>query len=59
MIRKMVYEGWHLRAAGEAVPDAFAGRDIPARVPGSSHLDLMAAGLVPDPYLDRNEAEPA
>ncbi|WP_432932889.1 glycoside hydrolase family 2 protein [Microbispora sp. CA-135349] len=57
MIRELLHEEWHLRAAGEAIPDAVAGRDIPARVPGSSHLDLMAAGLIPDPYLDRNEAE--
>ncbi|MGW4637086.1 glycoside hydrolase family 2 protein [Sphaerisporangium sp. NPDC004334] len=57
MIRETLQEEWHLRAAGVAIPDAVAGRDIPARVPGGSHLDLMAAGLIPDPYLDRNEAE--
>jgi beta-mannosidase len=33
-----------------------ANRQVPAQVPGSTHLDLLAAGLVPDPYLDRNEA---
>ncbi|NUP24393.1 MAG: glycoside hydrolase family 2 protein [Streptomyces sp.] len=57
MIREMLLEGWHLQAAGEGIPDVVAGHDVPARVPGSSHLDLMAAGLIPDPYLDRNEAE--
>ncbi len=31
------------------------GRDIAAAVPGSVHTDLMAAGLIPDPYLDGNE----
>ncbi len=24
-------------------------------MPGSVHLDLMAAGVIPDPYLDENE----
>src|SRR6185503_8998204 len=33
---------------------AVAGR-IPATVPGSVHTDLLAAGLIPDPYLDDNE----
>lgn len=29
---------------------------IPASVPGSVHTDLLAAGLIADPYLDSNEA---
>jgi beta-mannosidase len=32
------------------LPDA-----IPATVPGAVHTDLLAAGLIPDPYLDLNE----
>jgi beta-mannosidase len=28
---------------------------VPATVPGSVHTDLLAAGLIPDPYLDTNE----
>ncbi|AEI12929.1 glycosyl hydrolase 2 galactose-binding domain-containing protein [Cellulomonas gilvus] len=28
---------------------------VPARVPGTSHTALLDAGLIPDPYLDRNE----
>ncbi|SDP16576.1 beta-mannosidase [Nakamurella panacisegetis] len=28
---------------------------IPATVPGCVHTDLLAAGLIPDPYLDENE----
>ncbi|WP_328346764.1 glycoside hydrolase family 2 protein [Micromonospora sp. NBC_00421] len=51
-----LHEGWRLRANGGPTPDVLAGRDIPAQVPGSTHLDLMAAGLIPDPYLDSNEA---
>lgn len=31
--------------------------EIPATVPGCVHTDLLQAGLIPDPYLDRNEAE--
>ena len=29
---------------------------MPAVVPGVVHLDLMRAGLIPDPYLDDNES---
>ncbi|SEQ80902.1 beta-mannosidase [Microlunatus flavus] len=29
---------------------------VPATVPGVVHTDLLDAGLVPDPYLDENEA---
>ena len=35
-------------------------RNVPgtyqAEVPGCVHTDLMAAGVIPDPYLDGNEA---
>ncbi|MFI9811899.1 glycoside hydrolase family 2 protein [Saccharothrix variisporea] len=57
MTRSNVHDGWHLRAVGGPVPVHLADREVPARVPGSTHLDLLAAGLIPDPYLDRNEAE--
>ena len=43
-------EGWVLRH-GEAA--------LPAVVPGCVHTDLMAAGVIPDPFLGRNEAEVA
>jgi beta-mannosidase len=48
----------HHAPADVAVPDAArraleAG--VPATVPGCVHTDLIAAGLIPDPYLDRNE----
>ena len=29
---------------------------IPATVPGTVHTDLLAAGLIDDPFLDDNEA---
>lgn len=43
-------EGWILRHEGEA---------LPARVPGCVHTDLLAAGLIPDPFLGRDETEVA
>jgi beta-mannosidase len=48
--------GWTLRAVGGAVPAAIEGVAVAATVPGCVHLDLLAAGLIPDPYLDGNEA---
>ncbi len=41
-------EGWTLTTSGG---------EMPATVPGCVHTDLLAAGLIPDPYLDRNEAD--
>ncbi|MFG1847174.1 glycoside hydrolase family 2 protein [Micromonospora carbonacea] len=56
MIRQSLHEGWLLRAvAGGQAPPQVAGRSVPASVPGCVHTDLLAAGLIPDPYLDDNE----
>jgi beta-mannosidase len=44
-------DGWTVET-----PD---GRRIPATVPGCVHLDLLAAGLIEDPYLDDNEVRTA
>jgi beta-mannosidase len=46
-------DGWILRH-----PDDPAAA-LPATVPGCVHTDLLAAGLIPDPFLGRNEAEVA
>ena len=48
--------GWTLNPVGDTalVPDAVR-RPVPATVPGCVHTDLLAAGLIPDPYLDMNE----
>lgn len=47
-------KGWTLhRVAGETpieLPES-----IPAEVPGCVHTDLMAAGLIPDPFVDDHE----
>jgi beta-mannosidase len=49
-------DGWTVTAVAGPAPKTVTG-SIPATVPGCVHLDLMAAGLVPDPYLDRNEEQ--
>lgn len=50
-----LFDGWSLTAVAGPVPTDLAGRRVPARVPGTSHTALLEAGLIPDPYLDRNE----
>lgn len=43
-------DGWTLRHEGQA---------LPAVVPGCVHTDLLAAGVIPDPFLGRAEADVA
>ena len=54
---------WTLQAVGDLslVPPGFgiSGREIPATVPGCVYTDLLAAGLIDDPYFDRNELKQA
>ncbi len=56
-------KNWRLTAVGglDAVPadlkQALAGQGIAATVPGCVHTDLMAAGLLPDPYIGLNERD--
>ncbi|PFG36939.1 beta-mannosidase [Flavimobilis soli] len=50
-----LHDGWRLRAVSGPVPEHVATDDVPATVPGSVHTDLLAAGRIPDPYLDDNE----
>ncbi len=57
MIHQELHDGWQLEAAGGPVPAAIRGQVVPAEVPGSAHLDLLRAGLIEDPYLDRAEAD--
>jgi beta-mannosidase len=54
--RRELHTGWSLSLASGPAPTGIAGAVIPATVPGSVHTDLLAAGLIPDPYLDDNEA---
>jgi beta-mannosidase len=54
-----LHDGWSLRlVAGEEIPDWFtsaAPATVAAQVPGCVHTDLLAAGLIPDPFVDDNE----
>ncbi len=45
-----IHEGWILRHEGAA---------LPAAVPGCVHTDLLAAGVIQDPFLGRGETEVA
>ena len=58
MLKIPLPTAWQLRAVGaaELVPPEIINRAIPAAVPGCVHLDLMRENLIPDPYLDLNEA---
>lgn len=57
MKRTELHENWVLRADGDCVPSELVGRIVAADVPGTAHTALLAAGLIPDPYLDLNELE--
>src|SRR5262245_57186991 len=48
-ILRSLHQGWTVRAAERDVGP------VPARIPGCVHTDLLAAGLIEDPYLDDNE----
>ncbi|OFE17506.1 beta-mannosidase [Humibacillus sp. DSM 29435] len=50
-----LHDGWSLEATGGPVPEAVSGRSVPATVPGTTHTDLLAADLIPDPYIGLNE----
>ena len=56
MLKTNLSTGWTVRAAGGPVPPEIAASALPAVVPGTVHTDLLAAGLIPDPYKDANEA---
>jgi beta-mannosidase len=56
MLRTDLRKGWSVRAIGGDRSGSVPG-SYPAEIPGCVHTDLMAAGVIPDPYLDGNEAE--
>ncbi|MEU4332785.1 glycoside hydrolase family 2 protein [Nonomuraea dietziae] len=51
-IHRPLHDGWTLMAVSEDVQIP----GVPAGVPGCVHTDLLAAGLIEDPYLDDNES---
>jgi beta-mannosidase len=53
--RERVLADWSVTALDGPVPQAVQRITVPATVPGSVHTDLLAAELIPDPYLDGNE----
>jgi beta-mannosidase len=55
LVSNPVHEGWILTHTGGEAPAGIAGVEVPAEVPGTTHTDLLRAGLIPDPYLDMNE----
>jgi beta-mannosidase len=48
-MNRVLHEGWTVTAADRRVTD------LPATVPGCVHTDLLAAGVIDDPYHDDNE----
>ncbi|GGI46742.1 beta-mannosidase [Agromyces flavus] len=55
-MKRPLRSGWRLTASDGPVPDSLRGVVVPGTVPGVVHTDLLAAGLIPDPYIDDNEA---
>ncbi len=55
MLRTELRTGWTVRAISGDPSGRLPGT-YRAAVPGCVYTDLMAAGLIPDPYLDGNEA---
>ncbi len=55
--RTELRDGWTVRASGGSVTPPVGQRPVPATVPGCVHTDLLAARLIPDPYVDENEAK--
>ncbi len=53
---RTLHDGWTVRAASGPAPAEVAGAVIPATVPGTVHLDLLAQDLIPDPFHGVNEA---
>ena len=53
-MRTLIHHGWTVHPVAGETPSAVRGM-TPASVPGCVHTDLLAAGLVTDPYRDDQE----
>lgn len=49
-------DGWSLTHVSGDAPAEIAQRTVPATMPGTTHTDLLDAGLIPDPYYGANES---
>ncbi len=47
---------WTVRAVGGEPPSELLGVGLPATVPGCVTTDLLAHGMIADPYIDENES---
>lgn len=52
-------DGWTVAASAGPGSEILGDRTFDAVVPGCVHDDLLAAGAIPDPYLEENERETA
>ncbi|MGI5492978.1 glycoside hydrolase family 2 protein [Microtetraspora malaysiensis] len=50
-----LHDGWTVTAVSSTGQFRPVVAGVPATVPGCVHTDLLAAGLIDDPYLDDNE----
>ncbi|HXH33336.1 MAG TPA: glycoside hydrolase family 2 protein [Plantibacter sp.] len=51
-----LHSDWTLTAVAGPIPDSIVGQVVAATVPGCAHLDLLAAGLIAEPFDGDNEA---
>jgi beta-mannosidase len=57
LVVRELHDGWTVSPVGGLAADRVDLASTAASVPGCVHTDLLAAGLIPDPYLDRHELE--
>jgi beta-mannosidase len=57
MLKQILHDNWTVHAVSNPgeVPANIGHNEVPARVPGCVHTDLMRAGLIEDPYFGLNE----
>ncbi len=51
-----IHDGWTVTAVAGPVPGDLGTATVPAVVPGNVHTDLIAAGLIADPFDADNES---
>jgi len=57
MIKNDLHSGWTVRHVNGPVPAEIGDAPLPAVVPGTIHTDLLAAGLIADPYVGTHETD--